>query len=376
MGKAKYISKLLLAVVGVIAAVFVLTINTAAQELPDFGLNENNYSLPDTLFSDLEKNGITPQETDSSSLSAEKIFNYIVSLISSSITEPLALFVTLVGIILLCSLANVLTAGIGGSAKSVYSVVSALVGAAVITGAAAKAMSIGSETMESGSVFLSGFIPAFAGVVSMSGHVTSAAVLNSVIMGGAQLYMQLAVNLFMPVCVCIVGITLAGCVCPDLKLEALAQAAQKLLIWALGLMMTVFVALLGIQSFISVPADSVGIKAARFTVSNGVPFVGGAISDAMQVMQGGVNLIRSNFGTFGIIAGAALILPSLISVVCYKLMLSVTAAVSELFGTSVLTSLIKSAEGVMSVVLAMLACFLMMIIISLSLMIFAVGGAL
>ena len=78
----------------------------------------------------------------------------------------------------------------------------------------------------------------------------------------------------MPVSMSILGISLAGSVCGELKLETLAQAVKKTVIWILGLIMTVFVALLAMQSFITVPSDNVGIKAARFTVSNGVPFIG------------------------------------------------------------------------------------------------------
>lgn len=369
--KVKYI---LTAVTFIIfAAVF--TMNVFAEELPDFGLNDSDYSLPDSVYNSLGESGITPQEINSGSISLENVLKYISEMFTGGIDRAVKLFISLFGIILLCSLSDVLTKSVGGAAKNVFAVVSVLASAAMITGSVSLALSEASQTLETGSVFLSGFIPAFAGVVTMSGHITSAAVFNSIVMGGVQLFMQIAVKVIMPLTVCIVGITLAGCTNPDLRLEAMAQAAKKIIIWGLGLLVTVFVALLGIQSFISVPADTVGLKAARFTVSNGVPFIGGTISDAMAVMQGGIKMIRNNFGTFGIIAGTAVILPSVISVVCYKLIFTFSAAVSELFGTTVITSLVRSAEGVMSVVLAVLSCFLLMIVVSLSLMIFVIGGA-
>lgn len=139
--------------------------------------------------------------------------------------------------------------------------------------------------------------------------------------------------------------------------------------------MTVFVALLAMQSFITVPSDNVGIKAARFTVSNGVPFIGGAVSDSLSVMYGGIGIIRNNFGVFGIITGGVLILPSIISVLCYKLAFSLAASFSDLFGISQQTGLMKCAEGVSSIITAMLVSFLLMAVISISLMIFMAGGA-
>ena len=198
---------------------------------------------------------------------------------------------------------------------------------------------------------------------------------NTVVMGGAQGYMQLASKILMPVSMSILGISLAGSVCGELKLETLAQAVKKTVIWILGLIMTVFVALLAMQSFITVPSDNVGIKAARFTVSNGVPFIGGAVSDSLSVMYGGIGIIRNNFGVFGIITGGVLILPSIISVLCYKLAFSLAASFSDLFGISQLTGLMKCAEVVSSIITAMLVSFLLMAVISISLMIFMAGGA-
>ena len=48
---------------------------------------------------------------------------------------------------------------------------------------------------------------------------------------------------------------------------------------------------------------------------------------------------------------------------------------SDLFGISQLTGLMKCAEGVSSIITAMLVSFLLMAVISISLMIFMAGGA-
>ena len=90
-------------------------------------------------------------------------------------------------------------------------------------------------------------------------------------------------------------------------------------------------------------------------------------------MQGGLAIIRNNFGTFGIISGAVIVIPPLIECLLYKLALSFCGGLSDTFGTGPEGTVIKSAEGVMSVILAMLACFLLMTVVSLSLMLFMVS---
>ena len=63
------------------------------------------------------------------------------------------------------------------------------------------------------------------------------------------------------------------------------------------------------------------------------------------------------------------------SVLCYKLAFSLAASFSDLFGISQLTGLMKCAEGVSSIITAMLVSFLLMAVISISLMIFMAGVA-
>ena len=328
--------------------------------------------IPPELEKSLSDAGITPQSIDSEALSVDKVIKNVTGMLWESIKSPLKLLISLISVTLLCSIANVFADNTSGNLKTVFSLVSVLACSTITVTAASDSLTAASKTLESGSVFLASFIPAFAGILATSGHVSSAAMFNTVVMGGAQGYMQLASKILMPVSM---SISLAGSVCGELKLETLAQAVKKTVIWILGLIMTVFVALLAMQSFITVPSDNVGIKAARFTVSNGVPFIGGAVSDSLSVMYGGIGIIRNNFGVFGIITGGVLILPSIISVLCYKLAFSLAASFSDLFGISQLTGLMKCAEGVSSIITAMLVSFLLMAVISISLMIFMAGGA-
>jgi hypothetical protein len=50
------------------------------------------------------------------------------------------------------------------------------------------------------------------------------------------------------------------------------------------------------------------MKAVKFTVSGGVPFIGGAVGDALGVVNGSVAVLKSTTGAFGILAVAAVCL--------------------------------------------------------------------
>ncbi len=357
-----------------VTAVIMLSLSITCYSEDMGSITEDiNITLPGDTEDSLSDFGITRDEINPDSLSIERLIPVLINTVAERGKAPFTMLCSLCIVILLSSMARTLSDAVKGRAGYVFDIITLLISSAVITGSIINAINSAKTTLDSAGVFVSGFIPGFAGMVTMGGNVTFGAAMNMVIMTAIQLFMQICLNIIMPVCICITAMSLASAVDNSIAIDKLSAAAKKILIFAMGFMMTVFVALLGIQSFITLPSDSIGLKTVRFTVSNAVPFVGGAISDSLQTMQGGLAIIRNNFGTFGIISGAVIVIPPLIECLLYKLALSFCGGLSDTFGTGPEGTVIKSAEGVMSVILAMLACFLLMTVVSLSLMLFMVS---
>lgn len=155
--------------------------------------------IPPELEKSLSDAGITPQSIDSEALSVDKVISNVTGMLWESIKSPLKLLISLISVTLLCSIANVFADNTSGNLKTVFSLVSVLACSTITVSAASDSLTAASKTLESGSVFLASFIPAFAGILATSGHVSSAAMFNTVVMGGAQGYMQLASKILMPV---------------------------------------------------------------------------------------------------------------------------------------------------------------------------------
>ena len=347
---------------------------TASAEAPDLGLSDYDFSLPENITEELYNNDITPDNIDVNKLNLENIVHYLWTQLCIYIKSPIKLFVSIFTVILIYSFLGVVSETSDSTVKRIFSLICVLSCTAVIVVNISDVIAYSEKTLEQGKVFISSFIPAFAGVISMSGRVTSATVLNSFIMGSIQLFMQLATGVILPLGTCMMGVTLAGSVDEELKLSGFCEVIKRIVIWFLGIMMTIFVAMLGLQTFITSSADSIGLKATKFTVSSAVPFIGGSISDALSVMLGGVGMIKNNLGVFGVISGALIMLPSILSALCYKLVLTFAHSISQMFGADGLSRVIKGAENVVSIILALLCCFLLMTVICVSLMIFTLGG--
>lgn len=359
-------------IIMIILAAFLFPVKCYAEE--DYGQDEIVDALPDTVQDYLDEKDITPDNSGALSLTPKDVIEEIWGLICNEAVKPLKMLCMLLGVILLCAIVESM-GGSFGNTSDTFRIVGVLACAGMMCTYISESVSYALETINGAGTFMLAFVPAFAGMVALNGQTSTATVFGSILIVATQVFSQLSVTFLMPLSSSVLGISVAGAVNPDLKINNLAASVKKVVVWGIGLLMTVFVGLLGIQGFITTSADSVAMKAAKFAVSNSVPIVGGAVSDALSTVKGSITLVKSSMGTFGIIAGASLILPALISVVCYKLALTIAAAISEMFSVPSLTSLLRSGESVISIIIAMLFCFMIMIIVSTALVLLVGSGA-
>ncbi|MCL1881624.1 MAG: stage III sporulation protein AE [Oscillospiraceae bacterium] len=333
-------------------------------EYGDFGQDEILDALPHEARDLIE--GVQPLELTFTAIMAE-----IWGLVKTEITAPLRLLVSLVGVIILCAAANTLrdsSGGGGSSAVVAFEMVGVLAGAAIMSASIAETVLRTNQTLTAAGAFTLTFVPILAGIMAMMGQFVSANLFSTAVVIAAQVFSQIMILALMPLSASILGVSIAGAVNPDLKTENLAGSIKTAVLWLLGISVTVFTGLLTIQSLVSGSADSVAMKAVKFTISGGVPFIGGAISDALGVVNGSVAVLRSSTGAFGIIAIVSVCLPPIISTIGFRIALSLASGVSSLFGADRLTSLLKSGENVLSIILAMLVCFMLIMVVSIALM--------
>ncbi|MCL2077096.1 MAG: stage III sporulation protein AE [Oscillospiraceae bacterium] len=345
----------------------------------DFGGDDLLNALPDETRNLLNESEITPDNAGALSITPFTVLNGLWRVFADEVTKPLKMLAALTGIILLCAVSETLRDGAAGSgnprmASDAFGIVGVLAGAGMMIVYISDSVARAVQTLDAAAVFLMTFVPIFAGIMAVCGQLTTASVFGASVVVAGQVFAYITTGLLAPLVSCILGVSTAGAVNPDLKIDRLAETVKKIVVWTLGLLVTVFTGLLSLQSLVSSAADSVALKAMKFTVSNSVPIVGGAVSDALSTVRGSLNLLRGSTGTFGIIAGLALIVPTLVSVFCHKLALSLAAAICDIFGVNRLSTLLKSGENVMTIIFAMLFCFTLVLIISVAMMLIIWNG--
>ncbi len=360
----------------IIAFLLLFSINALAEEdnsakefynnqYKNSGADGMQSALPDETRNFLNQNGINPEDSGFvNRLTAENVFSHIWSFIRSGAKAPLVSGAGILAIALLSAAIGSMDTWGGSSATVKYA--TALSAAALISAPALSVIQASINAMKGCSTFMLSFVPIYAVIVASSGGALTAVSMSTLLLTAAQAISYISSFVVVPLLGGYMAISLASAVSPIVSQSGIAEGIKKISFWIMSLMTTVFVGILSIQTAVNASADTLSLKTAKFIVGSSVPVAGTALSEALTTVTASMGLLRSSVGVYGVIACCALFLPLLAELLIWRIMLTVTASVSDLFSAGELSSLLRSVDTVMSVMTGIILLTCAMFVISLS----------
>ena len=339
--------------------------NNIAEEL-----EINTDGLQDKLTPEvrdiIEEKDLTPDNAEAmTKITPGEVFKYIWNQFRIAVVKPLKIMASLFAVILIASLIESMEDSIADKSLSkIFGVICVMISVGIISASVSESLVVASEALTSGGTFMIGYVPVFAGITASSGSVTSAVAYNMLLLLVAETAVQLSGEVIIPALSVCMAMGIVEAINPDFKLSGITEAIKNVVTFVLGFVMTIFIGLLSLQSIVGASADTLGVKAAKFMVSNCIPVVGGAIADTYTTVKNSLGLLRGGVGFFGIAAIFIMILPPLLEIAAMKLMFTVADVVSELFGVNQVKILIKNTNWILSTIFSILICFSVMLIIS------------
>lgn len=340
------------------------------EQIEASGANDLLDQLPDGVEEQLGASGI--EGIDPESILQFDIGDFFGSLwrtVKSELTKPLAIFLTLAAIILLCALLNAFHSTMEENAVSkVFSTVAVLCVCGAVILPIADCITRAAGLIRDCSTFILGFIPVFTGIMTVSGKPISGAAYSTVLFGVIQVISQIASTTLVPLLSIFLAFCLVGSVGDMIKLDGVSSTVRTTVLWILGFMLTIFIGILSMQGLVANSADTVTMKTSKFLIGSFVPVVGGAVSEALNSIQGCLGLIRSTVGAFGIIVCLLTFLPIIINIVLLMLSLNFAAMLAGVFGVTRVQGLLKSASTALSLLLGIIIFFAMLLIVATTVM--------
>ena len=304
-------------------------------------------------------------------LGMEKMAQMVADLLFTQSAGPKQTIGMLLAVILLCALFGGLDGAVGNAAlrRTYRGVATLAAGGAVLVPLFALFSRVW-ETVQQVTVFLTAYVPVYGAVLFAGGRAVSAASYQTTLLAAVQLLLWLVRGAVFPLLLVSLALGCVGSVSEGFCLDRLSAAFHKTILWMLGLFSTLFSGLLSIQQMVAVSGDTLSGRVVKFSLSSFVPVVGGVLSEAYNTVVGCGGLLRSTVGAFGVLSVVLVVLPPLLSCVCWNVGLQLAGGTAALFGLAPLDTLCRTAAGAVKVLIAVLAVFALLMILSTSVVVF------
>jgi len=301
-----------------------------------------------------------PERADSFGEGLWQLVKAAVGAIHPDIREAASVCLTVIGILLLCSIVCGLS---GSTAKAADCIASVAVGTLLLQNTHSL-IHLGTQTVTEMSEYGKLLLPVMTAAMAAQGGVTASAALYS----GTALFLNVLSNMISSLLIPMVYLFLALAVAHGALGEEILKKLRDLLkwvmVWCLKIILYVFTGYMGITGVVSGTTDAAALKAAKLTISGVVPVVGGILSDATESVLVGAAVVKNSAGIYGILAVCALCIGPFCRIGVHYLLLKLTAMLSTVMGSKGLSELIGDFSGAMGLLLAMTGSVCLLLLIS------------
>ena len=149
----------------------------------------------------------------------------------------------------------------------------------------------------------------------------------------------------------------------------LLETCNLFIKWGLGLLMTVYVALLAICGFSGATQAGAISKTVKYAIASFIPMVGGVLAESAESVLLSMSLIRNAVGITGIIAVLFLSVTPLLNLLATSVIFRLVASIAEPASDKRIIKLVSGFASSISLIFSILLAVCVMLIISIAMLI-------
>lgn len=217
------------------------------------------------------------------------------------------------------------------------------------------ALQIGRAAVDNMVNFMLALLPVLLTLMASLGHVTSAAVFHPIIIVSVNLIAALVRNVFFPLIFFATILYLLNHFSPDFRIDRLASFFKDASIWGIGLMLTVFVGITGVQGVAGGIGDAVSLRTAKFLTGTFIPVVGRAMADALETVLGYSLLLKNTATLTGLVILAMITIFPLLKLLALVIIYRFSGALVQPLGENSLAAALDTMGNCLIMVFAAVA---------------------
>ena len=215
---------------------------------------------------------------------------------------------------------------------------------------------------------MAALIPVLFSLIIGVGGVSQVATLDPLVLVVVNIVPRIYVTFIIPLILMGFVLSFVNNISKDYKISKLTKLCKQAVLWAQGIIMTIFIGIVTVRGITSSTLDAVTAKTAKFAVDNFIPVVGKALSDAVATVAGYSLILKNAISTLGLILIIFIILVPIIKLFLTSIIYKLTASLLEPVSENSITDCITSAGDSLILIMSCLICISVMFFIMISIM--------
>lgn len=226
------------------------------------------------------------------------------------------------------------------------------------------ALRMGQEMIDSMVTFMQASIPVLITLLMSGGNIVSGGVFQPVLIMIVEVSATIMKNVFIPIVFLSTVLSIVNNISEKIQVSKLAAFLKQISGWALGLILTIFIAIVGIQGSMGAVVDGVASKTAKFAIGAFIPIAGKYLADAADAVIGCTLLIKNAAGIAVMLGIITICIVPLLKILAIIVLYKLTCAIVEPISEKRITNCINEVANSMIFILGIAASVVFMFLIS------------
>ena len=282
------------------------------------------------------------------------VIELIFSIFFDNLIEILPTLCIIIAIAILFSLLSNVKSSSGGGVADIIHFVAYGVIIIIVASIVTECVLSTTNVMQSIQSQMEVIFPILITLITAVGGITSASVFQPSVILLSNGIMQLFSYVLLPLFLVAFIFTIANNLSSSAHFSKFIDVSQSTFKWIIGIVFSLFIAYLAINSIVAGSFDGISIKTAKYTMKSYVPYIGGYMGDGLDIIISSSVLIKNAVGACGLILLFSTTLLPLIKLILIVLGLKLTGAILQPITDKRISSFVYSVGKVLNMLIACL----------------------
>lgn len=272
--------------------------------------------------------------------------NVFVNLLGEEIRVAIKLMISVLIIIIINSICKAIIENLGNeeTAKIVYFLQYMIIVILVLS-SFKEVLSLTKETITKIVSFMNLLVPLFTTLMLTTGCIASSNIIQPILIMLINFVGNFFNNFLIPLLLISISLTIVSNISDKVQIASIAKFFKSLIVWILGIVLTIFTCLLSLEGTLSSSVDGLTSKTAKAAVSNLIPVVGKILGDTVETVIGCSNILKNTVGFIGVIIILGIVAIPIVKLVVFTVCFKFTAAIGETVAETKVVKLISRISG-------------------------------